>query len=229
MVWRAPAGAAVLAAFLALWAFIDFRAPRATDTIFSFTTQHIDEVDKFISVRRSEVGQEQEIPFTRRSRTSNEFVDEKGERWARSRSGTMIAIIVEEKKGDEFVRTRFNAEMKDGKFAPQQVRGVEQTLRYVEEGGNRHMFETQLGRIISYRPSRWVGNIVLNALHFGLWFVVLWLLMRFTWSHALGFAFVCWLAFTLALVPYVLSKSREAADKRAKNATAMLVTKPLAA
>lgn len=228
LVWRAPAGAAVLALFLAVWAFIDYRYPRATDSIFVFSHEQVTEIDKFVSVRKTELGEPQEIPFARQSQGGDRylFLDEKGERWARSRSGMMIAIIVEEKKGDEVVRTRFNAEMKDGKFAPQGSGHGEQPLRYLEEGGNRYIFESQLGKIIHYRKSRLLGNIVLNLMHLAVWFVVLWLLMRFTWSHALGFAFVCCLAFTLAVVPYLLSKAREAADKHPKAATAW-IAKPV--
>jgi hypothetical protein len=230
MAWRAPAAAGVLALFLAIWSFIDYRLPRTTDTIFTFSTEHVESVDRFVSVRKSELGEEQEIPFTRRPLGSNrdEFIDEKGERWARSRSGMMVAIIVEEKKGDEVKRTRFNAEMKDGKFAPQRTRGVEQTLRYIEERGSRFMYESQPGKIFSYHKSQFLGNVVLNLIHFVLWFLVLWLLMRFAWPHALGFAFICWLAFTLVLVPFILSKSRDAADRRAK-ASAAMVRKPLMA
>jgi hypothetical protein len=55
-----------------------------------------------------------------------------------------------------------------------------------------------------------------------LWWLVIWLLLRFQWSHALGFAFICWLAFTLALVPFLLSRSRTAAEKRSKPTTAQV-------
>jgi hypothetical protein len=230
LAWRAPAGAGALTLLFAIWAFIDYRIPRATDTIFTFSHEHVDEVDNFISVRKTDAGEEQRIRFTRRRQSGNQpqFVDDKGETWARSRSGMMVAMIVEEKKGDEVVQTRFNAEMKDGKFAPQEARGAGQTLRYVEEGGHRYIFETQLGKIFSKRSSLLLGNIVLNLVHFATWFAVLWLLMRFTWPHALGFACVCWVVVTLALVPYMLARSRDAADKRPKPAVALLATPPAA-
>ena len=37
-----------------------------------------------------------------------------------------------------------------------------------------------------------------------LWFVGLWVLMRFQWGHALGLAFVMWLTVTLVILPMLL-------------------------
>jgi hypothetical protein len=55
-----------------------------------------------------------------------------------------------------------------------------------------------------FRTGRFLANLLLNFLHLALWFVCLWLLVRFQWSHALGFAFCLWLLFTLALLPLML-------------------------
>lgn len=215
--WRAPAGGAVLAGFLTVWCLIEYSSPYSTGPLHEFSTQHVTEVSKFLSVRRSETGEEKEIPYERRNIAPNqtEFVDEHGGRWARSKSGMMVAIIVEEKSGDEVKKTRFNAEMKDGKFNERETRGVKQSLRYIEVNGTRYMQEGSLGKIVGHRKGKLVGNIFINLVHLALWFAVLWPLMRFQWAHALGFAVICWLVATLAIVPFLLDKSRTLGEKKA--------------
>jgi hypothetical protein len=227
LAWRAPAGAGVLALFLLVWCLIEYASPNSTGPIHEFSNQRMTDVHKFWSIRRAANGEEKEIPFERRTVGPNQtqFVDESGGVWARSKSGMMVAIIVEEKKGDEVTRTRFNAEMKDGTFAAKKTRDVEQPLRYIEENGSRYMVEGQIGRIMSYGKGNLIANIFINLVHFGLWFAVLWPLMRFQWGHALCFGFVCWLVFTLAIVPFLLDRSRTTAHKTAfeRKAAAALV------
>jgi hypothetical protein len=218
--WRAPAGAGALAAFFLLWMFFERSHPNATDTIFRFTSEQATDFDHFISVRKNEEGREEEVRFDRFQLGSGhiEFHDNKGSNWARSSSGMMVAIIVEDKDptgGDKPIRHRFDAEMdKDGKFAPRSAGGVNQKLRYLEENGNRFIVEDEPGKVFSRRSGRFYLNLFINGAHFLVWFLVLWLLLRFQWAHALGFAFVCWLAMTLAVVPELLDRSRNAAPKK---------------
>ena len=47
-------------------------------------------------------------------------------------------------------------------------------------------------------------GVLLNVLHLGVWFVCLWLLLRFQWSHALGLAAAVWLVLTLTFLPPLL-------------------------
>src|SRR5262249_58968055 len=112
-------------------------------------------------------------------------------------------------------RTRFNAEMKDGKFAERETHGMKHSLRYIEENGDRYIEETRLGKIISYRKGKLIGNIFINLIHLALWFLVIWLLLRFQWAHALGFAVIFWLVATLSLVPFLLDKSRRLSERTA--------------
>jgi hypothetical protein len=62
---------------------------------------------------------------------------------------------------------------------------------------------------------RWLLNLLLNFTHLALWFVCLWLLLRFQWSHALGLAFVLWLTLTLTVLPMLLSRAGSVAQERA--------------
>lgn len=219
LAWRAPSAAGLLAAFLFLWMVIEFRRPNSTDTIFNFSGLQSAKFDKFVSVRRNEAGEEQEIQFERRAMASGriEFVDAKGVIWARSSSGMMVAMLIEE----EGEKKRFNAEIVNGKFAP---RRPNQPLRYLEEGGRRYVQENELGKVYSSSRSALVFAVFLNLIHLALWFVAAWPLLRFQWSHALGLAVACWLIVTLTLAPYLLGRARDAAEKSAKANKAVAMT-----
>ena len=60
----------------------------------------------------------------------------------------------------------------------------------------------------------WLVNALLNLFHFGLWFVCLWLLLRFQWAHALGLAVVLWLVVLLAVFPLLTDRTKAAVDQK---------------
>src|SRR5439155_8961007 len=88
--------------------------------------------------------------------------------------------------------------------------GAEQPLRYRDSRG-RVMTEDAIGRLSTTRWGLLWGNLFLNLIHFLLWFVCLWLLLRFQWSHALGLAVILWLIMTIFGVPALLAKVETAA------------------
>jgi hypothetical protein len=57
-------------------------------------------------------------------------------------------------------------------------------------------------------------SVLLNFGFLAVWFVCLWLLMRFQWSHALGLAVVFWLVMLLFIMPMVLRKAEEVRKER---------------
>jgi hypothetical protein len=211
--WRAPAAAGAMTAFLALWAWIEYRWPNSTGSIFTFTSEESYKVDQFWSVRQNPTGEEEKILF-KKNPSTDDYRDANNHRWARSMSGMMVAIVIDEKdKEGNPSEKRFDAEMGDGKFAPRKSSGIELPVRYKEENGSRFIEDTNPGQIIRYRGGRLFGTIVLNVVHFAIWFVVIWLLLHFQWPHALGFAAVCWLVMTLAVIPYLHDTARKAAVK----------------
>jgi preprotein translocase subunit SecF len=107
--------------------------------------------------------------------------------------------VIKEKVDSEEHNATFKAELTpDGKFPSG-------TARYVEEDGkHRVMTEDQIGLVSTPKAGRTVANIVLNLLHFAVWFLCLWLLLRFQWPHALGLALALWLTLTLTIVPMIL-------------------------
>jgi hypothetical protein len=58
-----------------------------------------------------------------------------------------------------------------------------------------------------FRWGRWLLNLFFNFGHLAVWFLALWLLLRFQWTHALGLAVVLWLIFTVTVLPMLLGYS----------------------
>jgi hypothetical protein len=71
--------------------------------------------------------------------------------------------------------------------------------------------------------SRFLMTLFLNFGHFLLWWLCLWLLLRFQWSHALGLGFVLWLVFTLFFLPMLLGYAAEVAESNAAAARQVAV------
>jgi hypothetical protein len=122
-------------------------------------------------------------------------------------------IIVQE-NGEEIV---FKAERdekgnyKRGKVSsPLHIMESESPLRYLD-GRGRAMKENELGELVTFLWGRFLVYLFLNLFHLGLWFVCLWLLLRFQWSHALGLAVIFWLISTVLVVPTLLAKVETAA------------------
>jgi len=214
--WRAAAAGGAIIAFLLLWCLIEYANPGRTDAIHNFNHQEIKEVDRIISVRKSPEGEREIVYQKRPSGKTSVYLDADGKPWAPSSSGAMVAIVVEEGPAGAKTRRRFKADMDEkGNLKREKTGDVEvKGLRYREEGGNAYILESNPGMIVRPRTSMLLWNILLNTLHLVLWWVVIWLLLRFQWSHAIAFALVCWLAFTLALVPFLISRTRTAAEKK---------------
>jgi hypothetical protein len=210
--WRAPAAAAAFTLFLALWCRLDYSNPGRYNTIFDWNDPRDDVwVEKFIGVKNKK-----EIVFSRKKEKANKVVyrDELGNAWRKADTeGVMEAIIIEDKDGEKI---RFEVELIDGKFKPV-PRG--ETIVYKEVGGKkREMHEDDVGRLTTMLWGVAVLNLFFNILHGAVWFAVLWLILRFQWSHALGFAFVFWLVASFFLPP--LFAKVEAAAKAAPRAAA---------
>ena len=203
--WRAPAAAVVVTAFAAVWCYIAFRSPGNYNTIFEFSAASDREhFDHFWSTKR---GRENLYVSKRNSAGRFEYRDkDTNKTWSRSDSeGVVEAIIIEDSDGQKI---RFEAELTpDGKFrAP-----AGEPVRYVEVNGkHRVMTDNDIGNITIARSGRVFANILLNFLHLIVWFAVLWLLLRFQWSHALGLAVVLWLIMTFAIMPMLFRRADEA-------------------
>jgi hypothetical protein len=207
--WRAPAAGAVLALFLALWCFLDYRHPGRYNATWFEPTASDDEV--FNKIWSAKGNREVLYEAHKNARGLIEYRDANGRPWSRSDAeGFVEAILVEDKDGQ---RLRFNAELtEDKKFKA----GPGEPVRYVEaERPHRVMTETAIGRLPVSHTGETLTKIVLSLFHLGLWFACMWVLLQFQWSHALGLAVVAWLALTLTLLPIIFTKTEETAKQRA--------------
>ena len=209
--WRAPAAGLALALFIGFWCSLDYKNPERYGSIFDVSSASDDVTfDKFWSVRRGGP----EILYTLKKKSTKgrgDYYDSNGKKWNRADTeGIMEAIIVEDKEGQKI---RFDAELtKDGKFKIDPDRS---TVRYIEAGGkHRIMTDSAPGWLSEPRRGQMFANIFMNLLHAVVWFLCLWLLLRFQWGHALGLALVLWLALTFFLPP-LFKKTEDLAKQKA--------------
>jgi hypothetical protein len=203
--WRAPAAAAAVTAFLALWCFLAYRYPDYYDPLFS----NPDQVESYSYFWSVEKGKEK-VRYERRKtadgpRTQIEYFRagsrRPDDRWKRERDGVLVeAIIVEE--GPAKKEVRYNLQRPSGRGFT-----AEETARYVEERGGRVMTSDDIGRVTTSQRGPVVVYLILLVVHLAVWFVSLWLLLRFQWPHALGLAIVFCLIMTLWVVPLMVQRS----------------------
>jgi len=202
--WRAPLAALALTVFYAFWIRLDYRSPGTYNALFDYQAPVEDEYfEQFWSVKNK-----REILFKRERRQGHTgyYDTEQHRQWRKSDTeGIMKAIIVEDTDGQ---KVRFEAETTpDGKFKT----APNQPARYVEVGGRgRVMTEEDIGHLTRTLWGLRLANLFLNGFHLVAWFLCLWLLLRFQWSHALGLAFVAWLALTFFL-PTLFKKAEDTA------------------
>ena len=222
--WRAPLASLILTLFWAFWCSLDYRSIQAEPereqgryrALFEFDADDSVQFDKFWSVKNGK-----EILYKKQRNAQGRVgYYHQGKPWSRSDAeGIVEAVIVEDKDGQ---KSRFEAELtKDRKFKT----GQGQAVRYVEvDGRHRVMTDADIGRIASTRYSLVFANIGLNLLHLVVWFLCLWLIMRFQWGHALGFALVIWLALTVVIMPMIFRKTEDVARQRAAESRSVAVS-----
>jgi hypothetical protein len=197
--WRAPAAGAALTVFLALWIFADgervAKAPYGIPFLFSAQEDMFPEpVKQFKAVKK---GVKDPIPYVRviyvnrvgkkdyeyRERTNT------GQEW---RSTGVEAILIDE----DGQQVRFNrVKTEEGSY-----------VQFVDDRGWT-IIDHSPGSPGRTRVSTILLTFLLNFLHLGVWFVCLWLLLRFQWAHALGLAFCLWLVTSLLIVPPIFRRA----------------------
>lgn len=213
ILWKSAASAGILAVFYAMWVFLDYktldpnRNDHPYDTLFRFSPTETRQVDRFVA----RIGNK-EITYTLSrggSLGSPQYIDESDPNkspFSRTRTeGIVEEIIVKDDKGDMHFKPRLT---KQGEF-----RSGEQFPGYDQVDGRYRM--DQLGQLSIFRWNQYIFNLTINALHLGLWFVCLWLLLRYQWSHALFGAVIFWVIMTLVVVPMLLTKAQHTAQEKA--------------
>jgi hypothetical protein len=210
--WRAPAAAAAIMLFLGLWIALDYRSidDRADEGRYQPLQN--------LSYKETEKYQHLWI-FN--SDGKEEHYELRGDRYLRKDGRPLPTTLgnkilaSHEANGDKHI---FEAK-RDAKG----IRKVENgQVRYYEKGNeSRYMDEKYAGQISTSHLAWLVVGLLLNFGLFIVWFVSLWLLLRFQWAHALGLAFVFWLIL-LFILPIILTKAESVRKERLPPKTAQV-------
>jgi hypothetical protein len=194
------AAGALITLYLAGWCAIDKRVPGKYDTVLEFTTEEKKEVAEFNAIQKDKEGKEKSVPFKRFAASAGraDFKDADNHPFRPNSTDWMVVALEIQEDGQP---RRFNAIL-DAKGA------FQEPLTYKEVGGKRKMTTAPLGQITWHRSGALLGNILINGMHFLVWFLALWLILRFNWAHALGLGAALWLTVTLVIMPLLFNKTR---------------------
>lgn len=201
--WRAPAAGAVLSLFLCVWIVLDYRSVEKPSDEGRYRSLHE------FSARETETYEK--LTILTQDRKHEQYA-RRGENKYYNKAGRLLPerpleIRAEDKDGQEHI-FKPNRDEK-GNFK------VEENgrLRYYDEGNpKRYMEEGSFGQITTFHFSWLLIGLLLNFGFLVVWFVCLWLLLRFQWSHALGLAFVAWLI-SLFVLPMILTQAEKERKK----------------
>ncbi|MGH7174471.1 MAG: hypothetical protein ACRELG_29745, partial [Gemmataceae bacterium] len=205
--WRAPAASAALTLFLLIWIVFDYRSiddptkEGRYHPLHDFSARETETYDKITILNQDR----KKVSYTRKQQNNRYVYLNKNNKALPERP---LEIIVTDTDGQEHV-FKPNTDAK-GKFQPENGQ-----LRYYEDGdpNKRYMVDSAIGQITIYHVGWLLLTLILNFGFLIVWFVCLWLLLRFQWPHALGLAFVAWLI-SLFVLPMILSQAEKVRKDR---------------
>lgn len=228
---RSLAGGLILGVFLTGWTYINTRASHQGkyDTILEFKPTTTRELSEFQAVhrlnRKGDDGQwvEELVPFRL---SVNRFV-ETGDSTRHftitgSRNGTQfmtVALMIPQSGGGEPKRYDANLSPDGATF----VARAEETV-FTEKGGSGYV-EAGLPGVV-YSPSLFtvIVALLLNSVHYAIWFAVFWPILRYSSEAALGLAFGFGLLTMLMAMPLLFEENRVAPPVATAPATAPSAT-----
>jgi len=223
---RALAGAILVGTFITVWVMIDRGSPRKYDTFFEFSPYETKEFSDFEAIRWVSLGDgklkldasghpvEVVVKFKRGTGTkANTFVEEgSGDPFMLNSSGrggeSYMTTAIRAKAGPDAEAVRFDAQLKETRPGVKTYAAGPEGRTFVEQRGSRYIQADQLG--VVYVPS--TGAIILalliNLLHFVVWFIVFWPILQFTRGHAFLLMTVFALVTMLLLMPLLFERNR---------------------
>lgn len=203
--WRAPAAGTAIAAFLCIWVVLDYRSPQTPSSprylpLHDFSARETQRY-KYLTIPTPD-GKKEQYEWR-----NNRYQNKAGKGLP---SRPLQVIASDEPNGEEHI---FEPERDaKGNFVQK-----DQSLRYYEKGNPKRYMEegNLLGQITIFHFGWLLMNLILNFGFLIVWFVSLWLLLRFQWSHALGMAVVFWLVMLLFVMPNILKQAEDVARQRA--------------
>ncbi len=209
--WRAPAAGSALMVPLLLWVAIDYRSPGNYRTLFDFSATENQKPYAEMRVPNA-AGVEQVYKRVQGDVRAEYRLDGKPKSPQIPPQPSKIIVV----QGEERLVFERQPEEKRARFS---LNKTEPRIHYVARdatGRKLEMDEGNLGQVSTFLRGRFIGNLLLNFLFLAVWFVGLWLLLRFGWPVALLQAIVYWVAMTLFVLPPVLTRAEEVAKQRAE-------------
>ncbi|HEY7152597.1 MAG TPA: hypothetical protein VH575_01450, partial [Gemmataceae bacterium] len=204
--WRAPAAGAALTLFMGIWVAFDYGSIHDRDE----TEGRYQPLHNFSA---KETQTYKHLWVTTQNRKDEHFVLQGnqylGPGGRRLPERPLQVVASDKTDGDKHVfKPQLDAQ---GNFKV----AKNESLRYYEDGDTkkRYMEEGFLGKISIFHFGWLLMGLFLNFGFLLVWFLSLWLLLRFQWSHALGLAFAGWLI-SLFLVPMILTPAEKVRKER---------------
>jgi hypothetical protein len=207
ILWRGPAAGTAVVAALVLWVLLDYRWPGGFRPLHDFSSTESSKPFPELRVPRPGGGEDVYRLVPGGSPEYRTGGTRRGQRLP-SRPQKVIATRDDEKLVFEPDRDA------KGNFRTGRDGVLEYRARD-EQGRELVMREDDMGRITRFRAGTFLGNLLVNFLFLAAWFLALWLILRFQWTHALGLALVFWAALLLLLLPPVLGRAEAVAAQRA--------------
>jgi hypothetical protein len=204
LIWRGPAAGAALTLVIAIWVALDYSTAGRYRTLFDFSARQDQEYRELLIPNAQ--GKEDRYLLTPGANNRKEYRKDGGS--GKVMPGRPEKIIV--KEGDErieFVPDRDAS----GNFKTLQAG---ESLMYRDKK-KREMSEAYPGLVSTVRGGTVVGNVLMAIFFFLAWFLCLWLLLRYQWTHALGLAVIFWLVMELVVMPALLDRAETVAAERA--------------
>ena len=202
--WQAPVAGVVMAAFFTGWCFLITRSDATEggipyDAIHRFVAK-VEMIkdpnltaEKIWAIRSD--GKSTFYTVRINDNLKPEYIDAQKKPW---RPGGVVAIELEH-NGQ---KVRFDVgPANDGGYRPF-TSSTGWTMNEYDNGPD--------GRPTQFQWGRFLANLSLNLIHGVLWFVCLWLILRYQWDHSLGFALILWLVMTVGMLPMLLDESAKA-------------------
>jgi hypothetical protein len=228
--WQAPAVGGGLTLFLMLWCVLNATASGATASQVPFDAlfraQTTDDYDRKPAARiwSYEKGRKKPVEYVYSpqvggkkwdykvpERAKNfkhvpgEDVPEVGTVW---RPDKVEAIEIPD-KNDKSQKVRFERRI------PADKNDRPPYPEFVSADGWVMKAENNIGLPSAGTWGRFLVIVFLNVFHLALWFVGLWLVLRYEWFHALLLGGVLWFIMTVAVVPMLLNRAGAVAESAA--------------
>jgi hypothetical protein len=205
--WRGPAAAGAVLVVLLLWIILDYRSPGRYRPLLEFSSS--EDSKQFAELYIPKPGSKDKYDLYRLSGGTYKLNGNPAGKPLPQQPDRVKVI----EDGQEYIfeperdaKGNFKARTTKSTFG-----SVSEYQRYID-GKGRVM--TTLGKISTFHGGWLFLNLLLNFLLLSVWFVALWLLVRFQWAHALGQAFVFWSVMLVFVLPPLLSRVEGVAKQR---------------